>query len=207
MSPSRYILPFTLVILSGLMFVLYVYPTYQDIAVIQTNKEDYQSAIDSAGEIRDLQGKLLAQVESISERDRARLEKLLPTAVDQTLLLFQINSFAQRHGLILHSPSVTMPSVDAQKSSSSQKNTSVLAQFDVTAPYPVFKTFMRDLEQELTLQDVRAMTITGGVVAGVLTPESSVLAYHVEIELPVASEYEKPKTRVPRVPQPNAMNE
>jgi hypothetical protein len=100
-----------------------------------------------------------------------------------------------------------MPATDVQKSSSQQKSTSVLAQFDVTAPYPIFKAFMRDLEQELTLQDVRALTITGGVVAGVLTPESSVLAYHVEIELPVAPEYEKSKTRAPRVPQPNAMNE
>jgi len=182
MSISRYILPFFLVIISGLMYVLYVAPTYDDVLILKEKKLDYETAINNATEVRDLQAKLYAEVEAIDQNDRARLEKLLPTSYDPVLVLYDLNTFVQKRGLALKNPSVTISPADP-KTSTQPKVTSVIIKFTVSAPYAIFRTFMEDMERELSLRDIKTLKISSdGAATGGGVLENSVFAYQIEAE-------------------------
>lgn len=197
MSIARYILPFLIVIVSGLMYVLYIQPTYTAYQILLGKKADFQTAIDNASEVRALQAKLLAEVEAIDPSDRMRLEKLLPASYDPVLVLYDLNTFTQKHGLALKAPGVTLPPVDT-KSLAQSKVSSLNIKFSVSAPYAIFRSFMSDLERELSLRDIKSlgMTSTGGE-GGAL--ESSVFTYQIEVEAHAYHEKEKnrPKSTTP----------
>ena len=181
MSISRYILPFLLVIISGLMYVLYIGPTYEEILVLRDKKRDYETAINNATQVRERQVELLADVEAIDQNDRIRLEKLLPPQFDPVLVLYDINTFSQKRGLALRSPSVTISPVDP-KDSTRSKVTPMILKFSVSAPYTIFRTFIADLEHELSLRDIRSLRISGGDSSGGNSLESSIFTYQVEVE-------------------------
>jgi hypothetical protein len=180
MSISRYFLPFFLVIISGLMYVLYIAPTYTTILDLRAKKADYETAINNAEQVRDLQAKLLAEMEAIDPADQARLEKLLPSSYDPVLVLYDLNAFAQKRGLALKTPSVIIPAVDPQKSGQSSI-TPITVRFIVSAPYSIFRTFMADLEKELALRDILALRISNDGGEG-SSLESSIFTYQVEVE-------------------------
>lgn len=180
MSISRYMLPFLLVIISGLMYVLYIDHTYKEIRGFLAQKADLTDAIGKAGQVRDLQAKLLAEVEMIDKTDRARLEKILPPSHDEVLLLHDLNVFSQKHGLTLKSPSVALPVLDP-KNAGQSSIVSTIIKFSVSAPYSIFREFMADLEQELALRDVSSLQISGDGGGGAMS-ENSVLTYLVTVE-------------------------
>lgn len=179
MSISRYILPFLLVIISGLMYVLYIDQTYQDILALRAKKADYETAINNAEKVRDLQAKLLSEMEAIDERDQGRLKKLLPQSYDPVLVLYDLNTFAQKRGISLRSPTVVIPPLDA-KVDAQTTVTEVLVKFSVSAPYAIFRSFIADIERELALRDIRSLRISGAENEGPVL-ESSVFTYQVEI--------------------------
>jgi hypothetical protein len=190
MSILRYILPFILVILSGLMYVLYIQETYKEILSLRDQKVEFQNAINAAGEVRDIQAKLLAEVEGIDPVDKARLEKLLPPTHDPVLVLHDLNVFVKKHGLTLKNPSVIVsPQVTPNNEQPSVTPTTIT--FSVSAPYSVLRGFMADLEHELALQDVIMVKITPDSVEGGSVSESSILVAQITVRSYAYSSKEK----------------
>jgi hypothetical protein len=198
MSITRYILPFLLVVISGLMYVLYIDGTYKDILVLRDRKADYVDAIGKAGEVRELQAKLLAEVEMIDQNDRTRLEKLLPSSHDPVLVLYDLNTFAQKHGLALKSPTVTTALEDS-KNAGQPTLVPVSIKFSVSAPYSIFRGFMADLEHELALRDVISLRVSADGGEGVGS-ESSVLTFQIDVEGHAYRTKEKNDPKTPSTP-------
>jgi hypothetical protein len=85
-----------------------------------------------------------------------------------------------------------MPNLEAPtKPGAQEKRPIVLVKFNVSAPYTIFKTFMKDLERELSLRDVQSLSVSAGSGGSGGVFESSVFTYDVEVGTYISGEKKK----------------
>ncbi len=97
------------------------------------------------------------------------------------MLSLPLNTFAQKRGLALKAPAVTFPPIDP-KTAGTPKITGMNIKFTVSAPYAIFRTFIADLERELSLRDMKTLRISSDSAGGGSILESSVFTYQIEVE-------------------------
>ena len=174
-TSSRYILPIFLVILSGLLYIVYIEGAYANIHTSIARSAELDKTIASSKEVQQAQDELYATLAEIRPIDKARLEKIYPKTVDPVRLLYDLNTIATRHSLVVKSPNVSQIE-EPNAAPGIPKVTTI--KFSVTGPYFVFKEFLGDLEKSIVLIDVTGVTITG---AGEETAqESQPLMYTID---------------------------
>jgi len=156
-----------LIILSALIFYMFVGPTYSSIQSRLADKAQYDEALNNSKKILDLRDQLLNKYNGFLPSDRARLEKFLPDQVNNIRLLIEVDSRARQYGLPLKN--VNLSSVKSAVSSSpdtqnidltaSPFNTVTLG-FTVTGNYDSFLSFVKDLEKSLRVLDVTSIEFT-----------------------------------------------
>lgn len=161
----RYIFLLILIGLSIGSFVLYIKPRYDRARDLKETIAQSAVNLDTAEKLKTSREELLAKYNSISKSDLDNLKTLLPDSVDNIRLIIQIDSLATRNGLS------TVRGVDYQ----SQQTAAVAAQtpdaarqpygdftisFETSGQYKNFLSFLSDLEENLRLVDVTAITFT-----------------------------------------------
>ena len=150
-----------------------------DIMAVNTQ---YTKAIKTSDTLIKERDKVLEDYKNISQDDRDRLEKMLPSTVDNIRLVIDLNSIAVAHGFALKGVTAnastakngsgpTAPSaplapvpVGANKARPLKKIASsvldtVNISFSVSAPYIEFQQFMKDLEANLRIMDLTHLTV------------------------------------------------
>jgi len=161
-------------------------------AIREVNSE-YTQALTHASQLTDARDELLKQFSAISEADRARLSKMIPSTVDNIRLVIDLNSLALRHGFSLSGLKAAATS-DANKSSAADAQQSALSamvgstpsqalsaaslaapvldtvsvSFGVTAGYDQFISFLQDIEANLRIMDLTHLSISAGEEGGYL---------------------------------------
>lgn len=168
-----------LVVVSVALFFAFSNPLYTNSAGddpkewgIQRLKQEidtYNNAIDTSEQLVAQKASLIAKRDSIDPKNRERLERLLPDTIDNIRLIIDINNIAKPYGLVLKNLQLAGAEKNGAKGDSAgvaiggnDTIGSVTMQFSVTARYPVFKQFLRDLQNSLRLVDVTDVKITGG---------------------------------------------
>lgn len=141
-----------------------------DVKTVQAVNTEYSAAIDSAKKLISVRDQVLKDYNSLSQDDRDRLEKMIPSTQDNIRLIIDLNNVAQRHGLALKG--IHASADDKQKSvktapppsaSDSGISTPTLdtvdISFTVTSPYQQFINFMQDLESSLRIMDITSLTL------------------------------------------------
>lgn len=156
----RTILPFVLLVAAIGLFFGYTNPTYTTATAIKSENDSYNSALNTAQQLRSQRDQLLAKRNTFSTDDVQKLQRMLPDTVDNIRLIIDINNIAARHNLSL--TNVQLGSVSAGKTAGSQTAVgqsgdpvgSVELGFGVVASYDNFQSFLLDLEHSLRLIDV-----------------------------------------------------
>ena len=159
---SRYLFPIFLVLLSGGMYIIYIGPTYAMIQENRKNTTEVNNALTSAPEVIATQTALLEQYQQFNTDNRAKLDVMLPTSIDETRLIFDVNTVAARYNLLLKGVTVGDVKKDAEGEAvggPQLKTKSV--KFGVRTTYQVVKLFLRDLEKSLALRDVTSLSFGG----------------------------------------------
>jgi len=156
-----------------------------DISSVKKINEQYVTAMASADKLIKVRDQVTRDYNSIAQEDRDRLDKLIPSTVDNIRLIIDLNSVALRHGFTLRNIKAAAAKESSQTGAAGPVSSpargpisepvldSVNVSFSVSAPYQQFINFMQDIEASLRLMDVTRMTITAN--------DSGIYDYGVEI--------------------------
>ncbi len=151
---KRFIAPIFFMIVSSLVYISYIEPTYVSINNLRAKKAVLEEYIVKANEAKINIDKLAKIEESFPPNYIVRLRTLLPDTIDSTRLIVDVNAFALLDGLHISTPAIAVSSGDKRSSLPYVKHT---ISFSVKAPYATFRTFVSDLEHNLSLRDTSAL--------------------------------------------------
>ena len=133
------------------------YSTYGTAALHQELAK-YQDVAQSSNSIVAERDLLVKKRNTISDTDQARLEKLLPSNIDNIRLIIEISNIAQGRNLVAKNISVGDVNAAATSQNSIGQNNqqygTLSLKFTVNASYPTFLSFLQDLENNLRLVDI-----------------------------------------------------
>ena len=164
----NFILPFILIASSFAVFFGYVDPNYKsgvndssnypkaDIVFLKSELAKYDDILNSSTKIVSQRNDLITKKNTITEADKARLERLLPSNIDNIRLIIEISKMAENRSLVAKNISVgdmTQATNDTIGQSSSPYGTLSL-KFTVNSSYNNFLNLLQDLESNLRLLDI-----------------------------------------------------
>jgi Tfp pilus assembly protein PilO len=179
----------------------YTYPRYNSLtgspdlaakSVVELKEAQiqYEEALRKTAEIEEIRNGLLTRYNSISEADRARINKLMPDNIDSVRLVVDINNTASLYGMSLRDISLTMPSQSLERKDTqatvvqSQLYSYAMLSFSVTGVYNNLTSFLGSLEKSLRVADITNLSIES--VSPLSSSESAVAK---KVNVPAESLY------------------
>ena len=171
------ILPIFLILSSVGIFFGYVDPNYKGsgdssaVDTVATSSSDYSSygilslkdeltkyedISNSSQKIITERDSLVKKSDQITTSDKNKLNKFLPSSIDNIRLIIELSDMASARGLFAKNISVssdTKQSTDAVNTNSSAYGT-LLVRFSVNSTYDNFLLFLNDLENNLRILDI-----------------------------------------------------
>ncbi|MFH0755228.1 MAG: hypothetical protein V1910_00990 [bacterium] len=163
------ILPIILIITSLIIFFGYVNPNYKNttnqnatdysksgVLFLKDELANYDKILNSSTKIVSQRDILIAKKNTITETDKTKLERLLPSNIDNIRLIIEINKIIEGRNLIAKNISVG----DMMKTSNDtigENNISygtLSLKFTVNSTYNNFLNLLQDLENNLRLLDI-----------------------------------------------------
>ncbi|MGC9605241.1 MAG: hypothetical protein ABSF56_00565 [Minisyncoccia bacterium] len=157
-----------------------------DAKAVKAVNDQYASALSNATKLVAVRDQVLKDYKNISDTDRARLDKMIPSTVDNIRLIIDLSSVALRHGFSLSnikasassnsssnvgnpaSPNMSLPAGTQPLSSSIAASIAapvldtVTVSFGASAGYNQFISFLQDLEADLRVMDLTRLSIGAG---------------------------------------------
>ncbi|MEI8123657.1 MAG: type 4a pilus biogenesis protein PilO [bacterium] len=136
---------------------------YSSLSIVQL-KDEYKKFSDisnSSNIIVSKRDALINKKNSITEENKAKLERLLPSNIDNIRLIIEISDIAQKRGLIVRNISVG----DVKESSNSigvsdSEFGTLSLKFSVNSSYNNLLLFLKDLQNNLRLVDVTDLSFS-----------------------------------------------
>jgi len=140
--------------------------------------DQYTSAIANAEKLISLRDKVTKDYNNLSAADKDKLDKMIPSSVDNIRLIIDMNNIASRDGLALSGIHASAPNTKNASTNnaagtivtgspvsggpviSAPSLDTVTVNFSVTATYQQFLQFMQDLESNLRIMDVTHLTLS-----------------------------------------------
>ena len=167
----RTITPILSILAALLLFVLFTKPQYAEIQSLRAEIGHYEKATNEYAEFQQKIKSLLARRDAVSLVERERLDKFVPTEIEVTRLLVDLEALAKEKGMLFgniktEEPKEAKPSAQqasvagsaeggeyAVPSTSSALVTADIT-FDVIGTYEQFKQLLVALESSLTVYEV-----------------------------------------------------
>jgi len=164
-----------LIVLAIGIYLTFTRGLWTEVKAVQEINKQYTTAISNADELIQVRDEVLETYSSLSDKDRERLDKMIPNTVDNIRLIIDLNDVALKHRFTLENiraaaaaaekgvTPVPVPSANtrAQAAGTIPAPTldAVTVSFDVTAPYLEFISFMQDLEANLRIMDLTRLSV------------------------------------------------
>lgn len=137
-------------------------PLYKEAGEFRAQIAKLDDALLQTRDIVSLRDGLLTKYNAISSEDLEKLEKLLPSEVDNTYLVLEINQLAEKHSMSLFQTSVVPAPKRAEAAQgetvSAHSLRSVAVEFTILGRYESFRRFMEDLEKSLRISDMGSIS-------------------------------------------------
>ncbi len=185
----RNLFPVILILASiGLFFTL-VNPTYLEVRQLRNDVAVYDKALTNARDLENVRDELKKNYDLITKEEKDRLDHFLPNTVDNIQLILQIQKIATAHNMNLKNIKFDAPSLIKQDSNSGSKASSASSsknnalpygifnlEFSTDARYEDFKAFLKDLEYNIRLVNVKeiSFTVPSGDKKTVFDPNSDI---------------------------------
>lgn len=189
----KLILPLSFLIISGILFFAVVDPLYVEIKKSRADVEIYNTAINNSSELQKTRDLLIGKYKKIKKEDKNRLEHFLPHTISNIELILEIEKIANSYG---------MPVKDIKFDSKNLKEnidgSVVVAESDpskylpygifpmefvVEGDYDSFLSFLKELELNLRLVDVKSISFsTSSVSSQGEKTNPNIYSYSLEIQ-------------------------
>jgi hypothetical protein len=165
--------------------MLFIKPRYETLRATKTQNQTYDASLATADKLKRSRDDLVARYNNISKEDLDNLKALLPDSVDNIRLIIQIDSLATKNGMsslrnvdyksdadvVNANPGSGTTATSAVGASASALDISkrpygeFIITFQTSGQYSNFLAFLADLERNLRLVDVTAITFTNADTA------------------------------------------
>ncbi len=174
------ILPIILILSSIGIFFGYVDPNYKGssnaidseyssygIVPLRDELKTYQDIAKSSNQIVTDRDNLMEKRNKISESDRVRLERFLPSNIDNIRLIIEISDIASRRGLVVKNILVEDTKIKSDSIGVVDSAYGILSlKFSVNATYDEFLPFLKDLESNLRLVNITDISFVSKDIGG-----------------------------------------
>jgi Tfp pilus assembly protein PilO len=151
-------------------FVLVVQPQYQEIQDLQRKSDDLEQVLANARRLQSIRDDLLDKRNNMSNSDLARLEKMVPENVDNVKLILELQNIANQYNLEIQTARTDREGEDEEGQNAQptfvdvdSRDYGIIAlDFNITGTYFDFLAFLRDIERNLRITDVRSLSFAGG---------------------------------------------
>lgn len=164
----RTLTPVLSVIIAIILFVFFVNPKYAEIIAVQAQIAEYQDAILKYNNfVNKLDAKIATKV-TRSAIENERLDRFVPENINDTQILVDLESLAQRNNLLFGNVEVVSGDMDlVRKSGAAAADVAVKSDelkttdisFELIGTYEQFKLFLADMEKSMTLFEVVEMSL------------------------------------------------
>jgi Tfp pilus assembly protein PilO len=167
----KFIFSISIIVISGALFFMVVNPLYSSVSSLRTEVATYNVALDNSKQLQETRDQLVDTYKRIKSEDRDRLEHFLPNTVNNIKFILEVERIAN-----LHSMSIKNIRFDAHKPTetvtTANGNTTVITandpltnlpygtfpiEFTTEGDYDTFALFLKDLEHNLRLVDVKSL--------------------------------------------------
>lgn len=131
--------------------------SHKSIAELRADEAVYADAFGKMREIELARTGLAAKYNTVSEADRVRLEKLLPTHSDSVRVVLDIENVARAHGLKLRSVSTGAPLPRVGRRAEEEAYQPIAFSVSALGAYENFVPFLADLEASVRLADITSV--------------------------------------------------
>lgn len=174
----RNIFPVIFIVLSIAIFFAVVNPMYNDAKKIKNDVEVYNTALTNATRLQKIRDELVSNYKAVTDAEKGKLDHFLPNTVDNIQLILQIQNIATSHGITLKNIRFDSLSDSSSKSSESPSPNSGSVNvsgtnaapatpygtfdlsFSVDAKYENFIEFLKDLESNIRLVNVKNISFS-----------------------------------------------
>ncbi len=169
----RYVAPIIFLLLSVALYLSYIDPMYTETQKALARERELAGYIADAKTAQAKIDALKAQYAAFPPGSDRALRALLPDSIDPTRLIVDMDAVISQFGLAMKSPGVTVETGNAGSSLAKYR-----VSFSVTAPYPVFRNFLHNLESSLALRDMGNITFTSTGAGSGLTDLNGPFSVH-----------------------------
>ena len=165
----KFILPIIFILIAVLTFIFGVNPLYGDVSALRSEIDVYNTALNNSTNLQKTQDSLLQAYREISQSDKDRLDSFLPNSVDNIKFILEIEHVANLHSMPIKDIKFeTIKKVIPAASNTIISDNSLDAkpygifpiEFTTEGDYASFLLFLKDLEHNLRLADVRSISFT-----------------------------------------------
>lgn len=188
----KILFPILFILLSIAAFIFGVNPFYQEVTALKDDIEVYNTALDNSTNLQRTEDALIKTFNEIRESDKEKLEKLLPSSVDNIQFILEIERIANLHGMPVREldfepvrKKISATGVVASTISKDTRPYGVFpVEFSTEGDYDTFVKFLKDLESNLRLLDIKSITFSVPTVSekdgGKTNP--NIYKYTLEVE-------------------------
>ena len=157
----------TLIILSLGLFYTFSNAQYKEVKHLTSLKGDYQDALQKVADIVAVRRTLLADYDTVPKEYIESLNKVLPDNVNNVRMALDLDATAGRYGISIQNIQVVadlgsgVSEVALSESNEPYEKVTVAIAF--VAKHESFMSFLADLEKNLRVMDIKAVTFRTGV--------------------------------------------
>lgn len=164
----KLIFPILFTLISIATFIFGVNPYYKDVRILRTDINVYNVALDNSTNLQKTEDSLIATYNSIKDEDKSRLDKFLPNTVNNIQFILEIERIANLHNMpikdiefesVKKTNTPTDPNVIVSEVPTDNRPYGVFPiSFKTSGKYDQFILFLKDLELNLRLVDVKSIS-------------------------------------------------
>lgn len=171
----KIIFPIISIVVSVGIFLLVGRPLNSDVNTLKNEVKEYNLALSNSMELEKTRDSLIDIYKNITPDNKNRLDLFLPNNASNIELILEIQKIAKEHNLSLNNikfdvdktsgnnqPTTTGQTVASSGNSNSLTNYGVFnLDFSVSGDYETFVLFLKDLENNLRLINVKSISFSG----------------------------------------------
>lgn len=160
-------------VITGVLFVVFINPFYNEVISLRSDIDVYNKALSNSNDLEKTRDALVDQYKQISKEDKERLNHMLPSSINNIELILEIEKIANVYGMPIGD--IRFDSKSLEGGSSSNAGVNPIAggvsenslpygvfpmDFSVQGGYKTFVSFLKELEKNLRLVDVKAISFS-----------------------------------------------
>jgi len=196
----KFISSIIFLVIVGVLFFFVIDPMYADVKDLRAGVAVYNTALDNSTALQKTRDALIDIYKGIKIEDRDRLNHFLPSTIGNIELILEIEKIANLHGMPVGDIKFDAKSLETETAinpSGTAKNTAIVAEADpatslpygvfpmefiVEGRYDTFVEFLKDLEHNLRLVDIKSISFNvPAPVVGGLT-DSNIYTFTLKVE-------------------------